>query len=604
MTSKVGKQAPFLAGIPVVASTAERDSLYPSPDTNQRVQNLGSGYFERWNGATWVQDIATGVGAGGVYSVKSYGAIGDGDTDDTTACQNALNAADLAGVGAVVVPPGTYKLTAALTPGSGTTFLGQGGFLRQHTEAANVVTVASKSNVALVNLDVGYNTSTVRNTTNGLSVQTCTDVEISGCRVRNGPGLGIYVANSQRARVHDNHIHSMLADGIHVTNGSSTGHVSKDVTVSGNVVEGTGDDCIACVSYTTGGTAINEGISITGNVVTNGSARGITVAGGKGVAVAGNTVRNMASTSSAGIIAILDDNVSNPTFAPIDVSITGNTVGLAQGTTANTRHGIRVYRGSGVTVSGNTVAWGVGEGIKVYGTSTGPAYSDDTVVANNIVHGTGSTGENGIYCIYARRVRITGNVVIDSYKGALSLDNVIDCQVSGNIWDEANKQNVGATNLVTVATSSGVSIQNNLLRQVGNAFTHGYTTTSAGTVDYRGNTFDVTATYSGQLTSVGASTVITPGWGADVGDADVTLTAGTSAETVRYATALTANRTVTLATAGAYQGAKFRIVRSGLGAFTLNVGGLKTIPISTAAFVDVEYRASAGSWALSGYGAL
>jgi hypothetical protein len=240
MTSKVGKQAPFLAGIPVVASTAERDSLYPSPDTNQRVQNLGSGYFERWNGATWVQDIATGVGAGGVYSVKSYGAIGDGDTDDTTACQNALNAADLAGVGAVVVPPGTYKLTAALTPGSGTTFLGQGGFLRQHTEAANVVTVASKSNVALVNLDVGYNTSTVRNTTNGLSVQTCTDVEISGCRVRNGPGLGIYVANSQRARVHDNHIHSMLADGIHVTNGSSTGHVSKDVTVSGNVVEGTG----------------------------------------------------------------------------------------------------------------------------------------------------------------------------------------------------------------------------------------------------------------------------------------------------------------------------------------------------------------------------
>lgn len=89
---------------------------------------------------------------------------------------------------------------------------------------------------------------------------------------------------------------------------------------------------------------------------------------------------------------------------------------------------------------------------------------------------------------------------------------------------------------------------------------------------------------------------------ADRGDADVTLTMGTSETTQRFATALTANRAVTLPVANLYTGAKFRIVRTGLGAFTLDVGGLKTIASGTAAFVDVEYDGTA--WRLTGYGAL
>lgn len=87
-----------------------------------------------------------------------------------------------------------------------------------------------------------------------------------------------------------------------------------------------------------------------------------------------------------------------------------------------------------------------------------------------------------------------------------------------------------------------------------------------------------------------------------VGDANATLTAGTDAKTIRYATTLTANRTVTLSTTSAVQGDKFRIVRTGLGAFTLDVGGLKTVPSATAAFVDVEYDNTA--WVLTGYGVL
>jgi len=97
------------------------------------------------------------------------------------------------------------------------------------------------------------------------------------------------------------------------------------------------------------------------------------------------------------------------------------------------------------------------------------------------------------------------------------------------------------------------------------------------------------------------STIVV-GAAGNVGDSDVTLTAGSNFPTIRYATTLTANRVVTLSTTGARNGDQFRISRTGLGAFTLDVGGLKTIPSATAAFVDVEYDGTA--WRLTGYGVL
>jgi hypothetical protein len=90
----------------------------------------------------------------------------------------------------------------------------------------------------------------------------------------------------------------------------------------------------------------------------------------------------------------------------------------------------------------------------------------------------------------------------------------------------------------------------------------------------------------------------------DRGDASVTVQADTDPYVVRYNTTLTANRTVTLSTTMATKGARFRIVRDAAtpGAFTLNVGGLQTIPSATAGVVDVEYNGSA--WTLIKYSTL
>lgn len=88
---------------------------------------------------------------------------------------------------------------------------------------------------------------------------------------------------------------------------------------------------------------------------------------------------------------------------------------------------------------------------------------------------------------------------------------------------------------------------------------------------------------------------------ADKGDTSPTITQWTDPETIRFATNLTANRVVTLAWIAGTVG-KFRVVRTGLGAFNLDVGGLKTIVGAVAAFVDVEFDGATAR--LTGYGTL
>jgi hypothetical protein len=88
----------------------------------------------------------------------------------------------------------------------------------------------------------------------------------------------------------------------------------------------------------------------------------------------------------------------------------------------------------------------------------------------------------------------------------------------------------------------------------------------------------------------------------DRGDADGTVVPGVDPSIQRWATTLTGNRTVTLARG--FPGATVRVVRTGLGSFTLDVGGLKTIASATAAFVDAAWDTNTQSWRLTGYGTL
>lgn len=62
------------------------------------------------------------------FNVKaaSYGAVGDGSTDDSTAVAAAITAASAAGGGTVYFPKGTYKISGTLTVPVGVSLLGSG----------------------------------------------------------------------------------------------------------------------------------------------------------------------------------------------------------------------------------------------------------------------------------------------------------------------------------------------------------------------------------------------------------------------------------------------------------------------------------------------
>src|SRR5690606_10759765 len=50
----------------------------------------------------------------GIYNVRDFGAVGDGVTDDSTAIQAALDAANAAGGGEVYIPDGVYAIKTTL----------------------------------------------------------------------------------------------------------------------------------------------------------------------------------------------------------------------------------------------------------------------------------------------------------------------------------------------------------------------------------------------------------------------------------------------------------------------------------------------------------
>jgi hypothetical protein len=82
---------------------------------------------------------------GASLNIKDFGAIGDGTTNDTSAIQNALDAANAAGGGSVYVPVGEYVITSPLRVFSNTTLYGDGAASLIHnkqpvyTIACNVI---------------------------------------------------------------------------------------------------------------------------------------------------------------------------------------------------------------------------------------------------------------------------------------------------------------------------------------------------------------------------------------------------------------------------------------------------------------------------------
>lgn len=140
------------------------------------------------------------------YNVKAYGAVGDGATDDTAACQAAMTAAGDAGGGVVYFPAGSYRTSAALTLPVNVSVLGAGAqasaILINHATANAILTTggASYDGAVIRGLRVA---PSVASTGDMISVAASTKLSVRDCYLggENANGNLIDVASSISSRL-------------------------------------------------------------------------------------------------------------------------------------------------------------------------------------------------------------------------------------------------------------------------------------------------------------------------------------------------------------------------------------------------------------------
>ncbi|HYE52998.1 MAG TPA: glycosyl hydrolase family 28-related protein [Azospirillaceae bacterium] len=298
-------------------------------------------------------------------SITSFGAKGDGITDNKVAIQKTIDYAKAKGL-EVYVPQGTFLHKGMLTlngvdligAGSGSVLKAVGASSSYDDQAIKVLgTGASIRNVAL------DSDATVRGYTGDSAkiwVIGATNFEISGVTIKNAFGAGMLIGGgASYGKVANNKVLNTNADSIHFYQGA------HHMTVTGNRIENSGDDGIAVVSYASNSTSTHD-ITITGNTVLNNAwGRNISVVGGYNVNISRNT-------------------------------IDGNKAGLA-GVYIAAESSYNTYGVKNVTVADNVIknvgGWNTGHGAVMLYNSTSRMVEDVFVRHNQIVY----ADKNGIF---------------------------------------------------------------------------------------------------------------------------------------------------------------------------------------------------------------
>ena len=133
-------------------------------------------------------------------SVKSYGAKGDGVTDDTNAIKSALNDLVPAVGGTIYFPTGTYIISETILIGGNVTIYGDGVF-------NSLIKLADNSNCNIISND--------ENTI--MYYITIHDIGLDGNAQNNTSGSGILLHNVSDSQIYNVRIANFKDDGIHFT---------------------------------------------------------------------------------------------------------------------------------------------------------------------------------------------------------------------------------------------------------------------------------------------------------------------------------------------------------------------------------------------------
>lgn len=313
-----------------------------------------------------------------IVSVKDFGAVGNGSTDDTAAINAAILAVNTAGGGTVVVPNGTFMVSPSTVSGIATgvacivmrdnvdidlqgtvkaisgsygagafygmvrcldTGLSNASITGSGTIDGNRANQIANTQASNIFLPVTYNVNISGIScinANGMGIQfvqpsyptvgaTSTACSIENCFVNNCTNIGIQISHTLFARISNNTITTCTNNGIDIYGEAGTSVADNGViSVIGNVIGGV----LVGVFVET-----SNRVSVSGNSI-NGTTYGVKTNRINGqpntIAIVGNTIANtqygVSDTGDSGGILISSNSVSVFTTAGVQ---------LGAGTTGN-----------------------------------------------------------------------------------------------------------------------------------------------------------------------------------------------------------------------------------------------------------------------------
>lgn len=396
-------------------------------------------------------------------SVKDFGAVGDGVTDDTAAIQAALD------TGKTIYVPATdqfYLLTATVTLDDNQIIFGDGAGsqlrMTPSSSVLNVISATNKTNVTISNLQAyasGANPSTILSS-GGIALLDCTYSTVENCSVQNHRGSGVILSNSNNCKIRGNtFLNSPVQDGdtsdltgadVYLTYSSSNNVVTENICKSGNA---TG---IALQSILAGD-KVNDNV-VSNNIIQNCKAYGIYVykvnATGEADrnAITGNSIYNITGT----VINLVTGQYNFGSGIYLQgaeyCTVVGNTLekthsGSVIFTELLAPGAIGMTNAAAGVISGNSINDPKQFGIYVADPNSAGVAGGFTVIADNVV--TNAPNRGGI------KILQRGNVLVRD--NAISNVNGLGIWVANTVTQRENIT-INGNQISTTTAASGAQI--------------------------------------------------------------------------------------------------------------------------------------------------